>query len=110
MTRSKAEKKRQQEMALEFMWVKMSQCTTEARQKDRSIPLNPEERELYTSRFEKLDGEKKGYMSINALRRGLQVQFHDFKMVSINNPGTLFDTRKTKESTKLMIGLPSKET
>ena len=49
----------------------MGQNITKAKKDDRNlIDLSPEERALYTARFQKLDGESKGFVSINDLRRG----------------------------------------
>jgi len=62
-------------MAVEFLNVEMGKGVNVATKEPATLVLNlsKEEKEIYTKRFQNLDQEKKGYISVNDLRRGLQV-------------------------------------
>jgi len=69
---SKEDKKVQYDMAMEFLRTDMGQNVGASTTLAPVINLSREEKEIYTKRFHVLDQEKKGYISINDLRRGLQ--------------------------------------
>ena len=46
-----------------------------------NINLSREEIATYIKRFQVLDKEKKGYISVNDIRRGLKVQFFIYKFI-----------------------------
>ena len=70
---SKAEKAKQQETALEFLKKEMGKnVNKEMREK---IPINLTQAEIreYVKRFNALDGDKKGFVSVNDIRESLKV-------------------------------------
>jgi glycerol-3-phosphate dehydrogenase len=72
---SKDEKERQMKMALEYLNTEMGLGINRV-SRDK-VPSNLSDLELakYTKRFEVIDKEKKGYVSINDIRRALKVNF-----------------------------------
>ena len=72
---SDAEQKRQYAEAVKFLKEEMGQQVN--RQSRDKIPINLSREEIstYIKRFQVLDKDKKGYISINDLRRGLKVQY-----------------------------------
>ena len=75
---SDAEQKRQYAEAVKFLKEEMGQQVN--RQSRDKIPINLSREEIstYIKRFQVLDKDKKGYISINDLRRGLKVQYQSF--------------------------------
>jgi glycerol-3-phosphate dehydrogenase len=73
-------------MAVEFLNTEMGRRANVAT-KDvttSNYSLSKEEKEIYTKRFQTLDQEKKGYISINDLRRGLQVKYEHQKSLNLH--------------------------
>lgn len=70
---SKDEKERQIKMATEFLASEMGQIVNRASRDKIPINLSKEEIQLYIKRFQIIDKENKGYVSINDIRRGLKV-------------------------------------
>lgn len=70
---SKDEKEKQIKSASDFLATEMGQMVN--RQSRDKIPINlsKEEIQLYIKRFQIIDKENKGYVSINDIRRGLKV-------------------------------------
>lgn len=70
---SDAEQKRQYAEAVKFLKEEMGQQVN--RQSRDKIPINLSREEIsnFIKRFQALDKEKKGYISINDIRRGLKV-------------------------------------
>jgi len=69
---NEAEKKKQYDMALEFLQNEMGQMVNRASRDKIPINLTKEEIQLYIKRFNIIDKENKGYVSINDIRRGLK--------------------------------------
>ncbi|CAL8097050.1 unnamed protein product [Orchesella dallaii] len=75
---SKAEKKRQHDMAMEFLRTEMGMKVHETTKAQALITdLSKEEKELYTHRFQSIDQERKGFISISDIRRSLRRQGED---------------------------------
>ncbi len=72
---SDTEQKRQYTEAVKFLKEEMGQQVN--RQSRDKIPINLSREEIsnYIKRFQALDKEKKGYISINDIRRGLKVHY-----------------------------------
>lgn len=68
-----AEKKEQQNKANEFLQQEMGQNVNRASKDRLPINLNKEEIQLYIKRFQIIDKDRKGYVSINDIRRSLKV-------------------------------------
>lgn len=68
---SKDEKERQMKMATDFLDNEMGAAT--ARSTKDPVNLSPDEVKTYQKRFEVIDKEKKGYVSITDIRRALKV-------------------------------------
>jgi glycerol-3-phosphate dehydrogenase len=70
---SEDEQKRQHAEAVKFVREEMGQQVN--RQSRDKIPINLSREEIsnYIKRFQALDHDKKGYISINDIRRGLKV-------------------------------------
>lgn len=68
------EKKKQHAQAIKFLKEEMGQQVNRASRDKIPINLSREEIASYIKRFQALDKEKKGYISINDIRRGLKVR------------------------------------
>ena len=70
---SDEEKTRQHDAAMEFLQTEMGQNVN--RQSRDKIPINLSREEIagYIKRFQSLDKERKGYVSLNDIRRSLKV-------------------------------------
>lgn len=68
------EKKKQQQAASDFLATEMGHSVN--RQSRDKIPINltKDEIQLYIKRFQIIDKDRKGYVSINDIRRGLKVR------------------------------------
>ncbi|XP_039279443.1 glycerol-3-phosphate dehydrogenase, mitochondrial isoform X3 [Nilaparvata lugens] len=69
---NEAEKKKQLEKASEFLKNEMGQLVNRASKDKLPINLTKEEIQLYIKRFQIIDKDHKGYVSINDIRRGLK--------------------------------------
>ncbi|XP_011881595.1 PREDICTED: glycerol-3-phosphate dehydrogenase, mitochondrial isoform X1 [Vollenhovia emeryi] len=67
------EKKKQYREASEFLAQEMGQMVNRASRDKIPINLTKEEIQLYIKRFRIIDKDKKGYVSINDIRRGLKL-------------------------------------
>lgn len=70
---STEEKKKQHREASEFLAQEMGQMVNRASRDKIPINLTKDEIQLYIKRFGIIDKDKKGYVSINDIRRGLKV-------------------------------------
>lgn len=70
---SKDEKERQIKMATDFLNLEMGAAVNKSLKDKIPTNLGPEEVKKYKKRFETIDKEKKGYVSINDIRRALKV-------------------------------------
>lgn len=70
---SKDEKERQIKSATEFLATEMGSIVNRASRDKIPINLSKDEIQLYIKRFQIIDKENKGYVSINDIRRGLKV-------------------------------------
>lgn len=70
---SKDEKKKQLAMAQDFLGHEMGQAVNRNLKERIAIQLSMEEREKYIKRFQIIDKDRKGYVSINDIRRALKV-------------------------------------
>lgn len=70
---SAEEKKKQQREASEFLAHEMGQMVNRASRDKIPINLSKDEVQLYIKRFRIIDKDKKGYVSINDIRRGLKL-------------------------------------
>ena len=70
---SESEKKNQLAAAMEFLKTEMGQNVNRQSRDKMPINLSREEVAGYIKRFQALDKERKGYISINDIRRGLKV-------------------------------------
>lgn len=70
---SKEEKERQIKLATDFLATEMGQIVNRASRDKIPISLSKEEIQLYIKRFQIIDAENKGYVSINDIRRALKV-------------------------------------
>lgn len=85
---SDAEQKKQHAEAVKFLREEMGQQVNRQSRDKIAINLSREEISNYIKRFQALDKEKKGYISINDIRRGLKVRcLHliSFKLVFLVN-------------------------
>jgi len=73
---SAEEKKKQHREASEFLAHEMGQMVNRASRDKIPINLTKDEIQLYIKRFRIIDKDKKGYVSINDIRRGLKVRIH----------------------------------
>lgn len=71
---SAEEKKKQHREASEFLANEMGQMVNRASRDKIPINLTKDEVQLYIKRFGIIDKDKKGYVSINDIRRGLKVR------------------------------------
>ncbi|KAG5889078.1 hypothetical protein JTB14_004922 [Gonioctena quinquepunctata] len=69
---SEDEKKRQMREATEFLQNEMGQNVNRASRDKIPINLSKEEIQLYIKRFQIIDQDRKGYVSINDIRRSLK--------------------------------------
>ncbi|CAG9825041.1 unnamed protein product [Phaedon cochleariae] len=69
---SEDEKKRQMKLATEFLQNEMGQSVNRASRDKIPINLSKEEIQLYIKRFQIIDKDRKGYVSINDIRRSLK--------------------------------------
>jgi len=77
---------RQYDTAVEFLQTEMGMKVSErTRSEAISTELSSQERDMYTKRFQTIDQEKKGYVSINDIRRSLKVHKtgNDFIEISL---------------------------
>lgn len=70
---SEDEKKKQLKAATEFIANEMGQVVNRASRDKIPINLTKDEIQLYIKRFQIIDKDRKGYVSINDIRRGLKV-------------------------------------
>lgn len=66
---------RQEKLAIEFLSQQMGLVANRAVKEKIPMNLSPEEIKTYKKRFEILDKDKKGFVSITDIRRGLKVLF-----------------------------------
>ncbi|XP_019875075.2 glycerol-3-phosphate dehydrogenase, mitochondrial isoform X1 [Aethina tumida] len=71
---SEDEKKKQTQLATEFLHNEMGQNVNRASRDKIPINLSKEEIQLYIKRFQFIDKDRKGYVSINDIRRSLKQQ------------------------------------
>jgi len=69
---SEDEKKKQLEKATEFLNTEMGAMVNRVSKDTKNINLTDEEKALYIKRFGIIDKDRKGYISINDIRRGLK--------------------------------------
>lgn len=72
---SKEEKERQLKAAIEYLNTEMGMGVNRVSRGIGETSLSSEEVSKYTKRFDTIDKEKKGYVSINDIRRALKVGF-----------------------------------
>lgn len=79
------EKKKQMEKATEFLQQEMGQNVNRASRDRLPINLSKDEIQLYIKRFQIIDKDRKGYVSINDIRRSLKVSpFLLFYLINIS--------------------------
>lgn len=66
-------KKRQEKLATDFLCQQMGLVANRAVKDKIQLNLSPEEVKTYKKRFEIMDKDKKGFVSITDIRRGLKV-------------------------------------
>ncbi|XP_076337853.1 glycerophosphate oxidase 1 isoform X2 [Tachypleus tridentatus] len=69
---NKSEQKHQHELALEFLQKEMGQQVNKASRQVAPINFTGEEIKMYIKQFQSIDKEKKGFISVNDLRRTLK--------------------------------------
>ncbi|XP_026275991.1 glycerol-3-phosphate dehydrogenase, mitochondrial isoform X2 [Frankliniella occidentalis] len=69
---SEKEKKVQYEKAVQFLAEQMGQQVNRASREKMSINLSKDEMQLYIKRFQMIDKDHKGYVSINDIRRSMK--------------------------------------
>lgn len=67
------EKKKQMQQASDFLAHEMGMVVNRASRDKIPINLTKDEIQLYIKRFQIIDKDRKGYVSINDIRRGLKV-------------------------------------
>lgn len=67
-------------MAKDFLQNEMGQKVNRASRDQIPINLNKDEIQTYIKRFQIIDKDRKGYVSINDIRRGLKVSRVTFKI------------------------------
>ena len=72
---SEAEQLKQKEEALSFLRTQMGKDLNKASRDSIPVSLTKAEIAEYVNRFNSLDGDKKGFVSINDIRKSLQVQY-----------------------------------
>lgn len=70
---SNEEKQRQIKMATDFLNLEMGLAVNKSMKEKTPVNLAPDEVQKYKKRFEVIDKEKKGYVSITDIRRALKV-------------------------------------
>lgn len=71
-----AEKQNQHKLATEFLHNEMGHMVNRASRDKIPINLSKDEIQLYIKRFQIIDKDRKGYVSINDIRRSLKVSRH----------------------------------
>lgn len=82
---SKSEAKHQFETAREFLKSEMGMDVNKASKENDPINLTREEIREYMGRFQKLDVDRKGYIGINDLRRGFEMQGEEVSDEELHN-------------------------
>ena len=72
----KTERQRQTDEAITFLRMQMGKDVNKASQDNIPVSLTKSEIAEYVKRFNALDDGKKGYISINDIRKSLKVTFH----------------------------------
>ena len=72
---SEAEQVKQKEEALSFLRTQMGKDLNKASRDSIPVSLTKAEIAEYVNRFNSLDGDKKGFVSVNDIRKSLQVQY-----------------------------------
>ena len=72
---SLAEKRRQTEDAIQFLKDQMGKDVNKKSRESMPISLNKAEIKLYVKRFNNMDVERKGFISMNDIRESLKVSF-----------------------------------
>ena len=72
---SEAEQLKQKEEALSFLRTQMGKDLNKASRDSIPVSLTKAEIAEYVNRFNSLDGDKKGFVSVNDIRKSLQVQY-----------------------------------
>ena len=72
---SEAEQLKQKEEALSFLRTQMGKDLNKASRDSIPVSLTKAEIAEYVNRFNSLDSDKKGFVSINDIRKSLQVSF-----------------------------------
>lgn len=77
------EKQDQIKLATEFLHNEMGQNVNRASRDKIPINLSKEEIQLYIKRFQIIDKDRKGYVSINDIRRSLKVRktYHSLRFM-----------------------------
>ena len=81
---SPEEKKKQIQLATEFLANEMGHIVNRASRDKIPINLTKDEIQLYIKRFQIIDKDRKGYVSINDIRRGLKVWLSKLFCTNIN--------------------------
>lgn len=97
---SKDEKARQIKEATEFLASEMGQIVNRASRDKIPINLSKDEIQLYIKRFQIIDKENKGYVSINDIRRALKVKSIQTIFICFFNFSTIF-SKKTRHYSRL---------
>lgn len=69
------------EKATEFLQQEMGQNVNRASRDRLPINLSKDEIQLYIKRFQIIDKDRKGYVSINDIRRSLKVSVHTVSII-----------------------------
>ena len=72
---NEAEQLKQKEEALSFLRTQMGKDLNKASRDSIPVSLTKAEIAEYVNRFNSLDGDKKGFVSVNDIRKSLQVQY-----------------------------------
>ena len=72
---SEAEQLKQKEEALSFLRTQMGKDLNKASRDSIPVSLTKAEIAEYVNRFNSLDGDKKGFVSVNDIRKSLQVHY-----------------------------------
>ena len=81
---NKQERTRQTEEAIVFLRSQMGKDVNKASQDNIPVSLTKAEIAEYVKRFNALDDGKKGYISINDIRKSLKVSVHNFYLRKIS--------------------------
>jgi len=75
-------------MAINFLQMEMGMKVSESTRAEAiSIELSKQERDMYSKRFQSIDQEKKGFITLNDIRRSLKVRVA--RNVSFESPTVL---------------------